>query len=827
MKLSISGHGSDQSLAMLIADGASEHDVAAGYALSGDQERKLRALSKSAGIDFNNFWLTALIKERINLSKPEANKGLLNDDYRRILTNEINAVRPNILVPLSELAFNFCTGLTGIRKFRGSVLPTGSHLQLFSPTIRVLPILGPNPYLNQEPKLEFISRLDFTKIKRNLHETGAIREIGNCWVAESSTQLRNFLERHYNDAKFVVFDIETFANFPTCIGLCFDGQESVCVPLIDKNIDIDNRVLMLDLVLRLLRSPLPKVNQNVKFDWRKLARFGWEISPITGDTLLAAACLYCEYPKNLGFLTSIYTDMPYFKDEGKEFDPAKYDRKKLYLYNAKDCLATHQIYQQQLQELNETGTMPVYQMLIDILPFYKWMEETGILVDDTQRKKLLAKYTCLYEIHKYKLERLLGREFNPLSSVSVGKLVYEDLGFKVVRGIGRRAPKRDAEGNITKEGGPKADEDALELLIWMGEGRSQYGKAILRTIIDCRKLHKVIEFLQLPTFPDGRHRCEFNLAGAETGRTTTGETTDYYLTFDKGKVKLRNYGHSFQNIGKHGFTVDGVEYGKELRSIFVPTPGYSFVECDLSQAEARVDAVLASDYDILAVFDGPIGIHRLTGSWVYGCEPNEIVKNKLTLNSEGVGEDRYHIAKTVRHAGERNMREERLMLMIHKPLQECRDILEKRFHPNQPNIRRVFHAEIKYWINRNPFEGGRLLTAPNGRRRQFFGRIDHKAINEAISFLPQAIVTDYLKDSLRRTIPETQDFARPLSEAHDGFLSEVLCGREIEYASAFKRNVEKPIDFKMCTLSRDFKLIIPCEAEMSTTSWQEMRGLKL
>ncbi len=820
-KIMVSGHGSESAAAMLIADGASEHDVAAGYALTGDSERKLRGLIRTAGLDWNDFWRTALIKERTNQHKPEANLGLLNDAYRKILTDEINAVRPNILIPLSELSFQFCTGLKGIRKFRGSVLPTGGHLSLFSPTVRVLPTLGPNPYLNQEPKLEFISRLDFTKVARNLHDTGPIREIGNCWIAETSSQLRAFIERHYAAAKFVVFDIETFANFPTCIGLCFDGIESVCVPLIDRHIDIDNRVLMLDLILRVLRSPLPKVNQNVKFDWRKLARFGLEISSVTGDTLLAAACLYCEYPKNLGFLTSIYTDMPYFKDEGKEFDPAKYDRKKLYIYNAKDCLATHQIYSQQLGELKETGTEGVYKMLIDILPFYKWMEETGILVDDTQRKKLLSKYESLYEIHKLKLARLLGRDFNPLSSVAVGKLVYEDLGFKAVRGIGRRKAKRDAEGNITSEGGPKADEEALELLIWLGEGRSQHGKAVLRCIIDCRKLHKVIEFLSLPTFPDGRHRCEFNLAGAETGRTTTGETTDYYLVFDKGKVKLRNYGHSFQNIGKHGFTVDGIEYGKELRSIFVPTPGYSFIECDLSQAEARVDAVLSNDIDILSVFDSPIGIHRLTGSWVFGCRAEDIRKNQLTLNADGVGEDRYHIAKTVRHAGERNMREDRLMLMVHKPLIECGRIL-KTFHDKQPNIRNVFHREIRAAVQKE-----RLLVAPNGRRRQFFGRVqEEKTINEGISFLPQAIVTDYLKDSLRRTIPETREFARPLSEAHDGFLSEVLIGREEEFAIVFKGNVEKPIDFRTCTLSRNYQLIIPCEAEMSTTSWQEMKGLK-
>jgi hypothetical protein len=67
--------------------------------------------------------------------------------------------------------------------------------------------------------------------------------------------------------------------------------------------------------------------------------------------------------------------------------------------------------------------------------------------------------------------------------------------------------------------------------------------------------------------------------------------------------------------------IDGEQYGKDLRSMFVPNRGYSLVEHDLSQAEARMDAVLASDHDILSGFDDGIGIHCLTGSWVYDCKP--------------------------------------------------------------------------------------------------------------------------------------------------------------------------------------------------------------
>ncbi len=797
---------------MIISDVCSDADVASGYCLSGDRDKKLRGFAAANRLDWSQFWITSLIKEKGNLKKPDANKPALeaNPEWAKILLGEINAIQPNILVPLSELSFNWLTGLSGIRKFRGSVLHPSGNLELYRPTLRVIPTLGPDPYLYEDPKMDFITRLDFSKISRNLTETDPIKEIGLVWWAKTAEEVRNFIARHYDktirDNGFVVFDIETFANLPTCIGFCFDGNESCCIPILDYTISFDERVAMLHQVLKLLASPIRKVNQNVKFDWRKLERLGWSVCNVAGDTMLAQACLYCEFPKNLGFLTSLYTDMPYFKDEGKEFDPSKYKREQLYLYNAKDCLATHQIATQQAVELDEMGVRKVYDNLITILPIYKEMEENGILVCDETRTKLLCKYNVLYDIYKRKLAKLVGEPLNPLSAPAVGKVVYEDLKWEVVRGV--------KHSKIS--GKPSADEESLEILMWSSRCNSSIGNSILRTIIDCRKLHKCIEFLSLPTYPDGRHRCEFNLAGAETGRTTAGETTDYYLFHKNGKIKLGNMGHSFQTIGKHGFEVDGQTYGKDLRSIFVPTPGYSFVECDLSQAEARVDAVLAKDFDVLKVFDTKTGIHRLTGSWVFGCDPSEIKKDDLV---DGV--DRYHVSKTVRHAGERNMTPMRLMMMIAKEIGFCNRVL-KTFHDNQPNIRHVFHREIREQIQRD-----RVLIAPNGRRRDFFGRINEETVNQGISQLPQSIVTDYMKTALPRVREQMGDKMRPLSEAHDGFLSEVRSGCEEAYAKCFKTSAEVGIDFRTCSLPRDFELVIPLEAESSSTNWQEMRKLQI
>jgi hypothetical protein len=448
------------------------------------------------------------------------------------------------------------------------------------------------------------------------------------------------------------------------------------------------------------------------------------------------------------------------------------------------------------------------------------MEDNGLRYDDERRRALKYKYESLYQIQLLKLKSLLGRDLNPHSPKQVKVVIFDELGYSLSRQV------------------TGTDEESLEYLMVFGSPKHSTpvrAHQILTGVLNCRKIHKVLEYLDTVPYPDGYWRCHYNLAGTETGRTSAGSSTekipgaskrspDQLLVWEEKKksrnIVLENLGRSFQTIGKHGFKIDGETYGKDLRSIFVPTPGYEFVEVDLSQAEARVDAVLAGNFDILSVFDGPVGIHRLTGSWVFNCDPSEIKKNILVTDpATGITVDRYHMSKTVRHAGERNMQAARLVMMTQQPLRACKIILDT-FHEKQPEIREVFHRDIIACI-----DATRTLVAPNGRRRQFLGRIDHKLYNEAISQLPQAIVSDQLKFSFIDTFAECP-WARLINEQHDGALAEVPKGRSEEYWTVFQRNVEKPIDFNKGSLQRDIQLVIPSEVSITDGSWYDLKEIQ-
>jgi uracil-DNA glycosylase family 4 len=817
----IKSHGNSTPRAFFIADYPENKDFQTGYALTGYGGELLRKFCNEQNLDLDNFWRSCLIKEQPpDKSLPDKEfEEALNEQkarYGHILIDEINELKPNLLIPLGEWSFNYITNLRSIRKFRGSVLAPSGEFNLAQENLKVLPILGPYPYLYQEYNLRFVSRIDFGKIHKYLNNNPIPDNKYNIWVARSSTSLRAYLDRAYAECVarggFLVFDIETYMQIPICISFCFDGFESVCIPILDSSIDIDNRTLMVELIDRILRSPIPKVNQNIKYDWKILERWGFQVNNVVGDTMLAASTLYCEFPKNLGFLTSIYTELPYFKDEGKDFDPDKNKRDRYYLYNAKDSLADHQIYTEQKKELVELGTKEVYDNLMTCLPIYRRMEDRGIRIDETKQQSLLAKYESLYHIQELRCCRLLGKDyFNPLSPKQCYNVIYDELGYRKLRGM-----------KTNQDGLPSTDEESLEYLMVYGEAERSptFGPLILQVILGARKVQKVIEILELHLHPDKRFRCEYNLAGAETGRSTAGKTTDQLIYLDGNRVLVTNLGHSLQTIGKHGFTLDGMTYGKDLRSMFIPSVGFTFVECDLNSAEARVDRILSGNFD-LSVFESP-GIHRLTGSWVYGCLPQDIKKGVLV---DGV--DRYHMAKTVRHAGERNMGVDRLVMMTQRPYRECSEIMTE-FHKFQPEIREVFHKDIKRAID----APAHCLVAPNGRRRDFFGRIQKDTYNEGISFLPQAIVSDQTKFAgIGKTFSDQSiySWAHLLAESHDSALAEVRCGREYEYGELYKRNVEsEPIDFRKCTLARDVQLIIPCEIAIGE-SWYEddMREVQL
>ena len=814
----IKGQGLGSNIALLIEDFPSSSDMETDLSSSGYAPKVLEDVAPNI---WRDLYRTTLIKNKdlvleienalarqtkgrkdkaklIKLIKEYFHKDFAQVEYLR---NEIKSLGCNLLIPCGEVSFNLFTGLVGHRKYCGSILPcvfgdVNSH------KLKVLPVMGPQA-LMQEYSAKFYNRIFYSRIFEHANSS-PIPETGiRIWTAFNALDFKLWWGKCLTKKpQRLIFDIETRLGIPYCIAFTFDGKEACVIPLLDSRISKAEKALLWIETAKLLNHPISKGNQNIKYDWTILERWFFNVSNVENDTQIAAGCLYPEFKKNLGFLTSIYTPYPYHKDEGAE--SGTIDQK--YLYCGKDVITDYVIMEKQLEELEVSTAKSVYQNLMKLLPIYKAGEQRGFRVDMEARAALYNKYTMLLNSQKLTLFNLCNQKFNPNSWQQKEKIIYGELGY---------SKGRFAQGT---------DEKSLLWLIANGKPHKAVegiAPIILRCLINNSKLEKALQVIELPLWPDGTFRGTFNLVGTETGRTSAGKTLDSLLMLDaKGNIEKDEHGyhgtrlgHSPQTLAKHGFSIDGVTYGQDIRGMYVARRGYSFVEIDLSGAEARVDRVLAGQYD-MSIFRNP-GIHKYTGSIVYNCPPAEIKKHILVD-----GLDRYHVSKQVRHSAERGIQGGTLaeMLMVTKKIA---DGFLRTIHAAEPFIVEKFHHDVIQCITHT-----RMLQMPNGRVRQFFDRFDSSMEREAISTYPQAVVTDQTKfEGILKTSLECP-WAFLLSEAHDGVLYEVPKGQEEEFAVKYKKNVETPIDFRKGSLQHDYELVIPCEAEFGE-NWSDMKELKI
>jgi DNA polymerase-1 len=262
--------------------------------------------------------------------------------------------------------------------------------------------------------------------------------------------------------------------------------------------------------------------------------------------------------------------------------------------------------------------------------------------------------------------------------------------------------------------------------------------------------------------------------------------------------------------------------------MYIPDPGYVFIEPDLSQAEDRVVAVLSGDEDAIRIYQYKIDRHRVTAGWIYSKAPDDLLRaffqnpNAETadeisrLLKIAITEEERQIGKKFRHAGNYDMGKRTAAENAEVSEYRANTILEK-FHATNPKIRGVFHKGIIDALNDN----NRILTNPFGRQRQFLNRWGHELFKEAFAQIPQSTVSDQLKFAAIR-IERRCPWIEILQESHDSFLSQVPINYVERTLPIIKEELEAPINFKKCSLSRDVDLVIPCEIKMGKENWEKM-----
>lgn len=249
-------------------------------------------------------------------------------------------------------------------------------------------------------------------------------------------------------------------------------------------------------------------------------------------------------------------------------------------YNAYTAARAYKILEQKLEDEDMSG---LYENIEKPLVYaLKEMENNGILVD---KEGLIAYGDMLKEkiaVVEKEVYELAGTQFNINSPKQLGEVLFGQMGLP--------------GGKKTKTG-YSTSADVLEKL---APEHPVVGK-----VLEYRQLTKLnstyADGLLQYIGEDGRIHGKFNQTITATGRISSTEP-------------------NLQNIPIR------MELGSRIRQVFIPKPGFVFLDSDYSQIELRILAHMSDDENLIAAYNSDEDIHRITASQVFNTPLNEVTK---------------------------------------------------------------------------------------------------------------------------------------------------------------------------------------------------------
>lgn len=807
----VHGHGPSNAKLAIVGEAPGAQEEYQGIPFAGPTGQLVNNFLQVAGMPRSMVYATNVVRVRppgndINLLYQT---GYKIEDFIEIMWAELDALKPNAILAFGNTALKALTGYTGIEKYRGSILPSihGSY--------KVIPTIHPASLMHKESDGRMSGWKDATFIQWDVNRAVAQSQFAginntnrNLIVCRSNLELYRFINR-YQNSQYLSVDIETFRTIPICIGLAFNSSEAISVPLF-PNLRKDLQTTRSDQIANwrdiaeIMHDPkIQKIGQNFKFDETLLKTcvngtcdFGIHTNGFYFDTMLAFRTLYPELPGTLAFQTSVLTEEPYYKEEGKGYNPKKDKIDRLLLYNAKDAVITYECYEKELLELRQRNLDGFFfERVMPLHPFYSRLEQRGIRRDNFQKRFLEEKYNDQLKERQSELNELTKifdvPELNVASPKQCALLLYVAMKLPARKGTGEKEIDALLRNTVR---------DATKI-------------KILKLILEIRKIRKTIgTYINASVDSKGRIKTSYRIM-LETGRTSTSVL--------KPPVTTETQGLALQTLTKHG------DVGSDLRTMLVPDEGFVFIEPDLSQAEDRVVSVLARDLKGQLIYEYKIDKHRITAGWIFDRCPDSLL-NEFFINpsfelaseinrilKEKINNEERQLGKMFRHAGNYNMGKKTAAENIGMAEAKAGKILDK-FHLTNPNIRNVFHKEVIDYLNGN----NRKLINPFGRERQFLNKWGDELFKEGFAQIPQSTVSDQLKFAMLR-IERRAPWLQILQESHDSFLGQCPINRVDETLPIIKFELEQPINFDKCSLGSG-ELIIPCEIAIGKDNWAQM-----
>jgi len=569
-------------------------------------------------------------------------------------------------------------------------------------------------------------------------------------------------------------DLETTSPHPSDaeivgVALSWKKNSGVYIPIQSPSKQIalfkedDNLELLEELKPILQDKSIPKVGQNIKYDWMIFRRYGIDLKNIVFDTMVAAFLLHPDMRTykldNLSQQYLNYTMQP-IEDligTGKnQITMDQVDIEKVTFYAAEDADIALQLVEILKLELTKQKLDDIYNKIeLPLVENLGIMELNGVFVDveflQNMSKELTVQIKDLADQIYFEAEI----NFNINSPKQLSEILFQQLELP----------------NLKK------GSTAVEVLEKLKDLHP-----LPALVLEYRKLAK-LQNTYLDTLPKlvnketGRIHSSFNQTIASTGRLSSSNP-------------------NFQNIPARS------EEGREIRKAFIPqNKDWKIVAADYSQVELRVMAHLSKDPELVKAFTENLDIHTRTAALVYNVPEEEVTS------------DMRRSAKVVNFGVMYGAGPFRISNALNIPMNEAKMLIEQYFL-TYPGINTFIEETLQY-ARENGFVktiSGRLRYTQNIKSSN--KNIQQAAERAAINMPIQGTAADMIKIAMiniqNKLIKENWQ-SKMIMQVHDELI--------FECPEAEVEKLEKMISVEMANA---IKLDIPVVIDIGIgNSWYE------
>lgn len=405
---------------MLILSHPSYDDVLNGQLLAGDYGREIRAAVELAGIDFNDLYITSMVKFGIgdNLKPSTA----LIKAFSGILEYELNLVRPKLIMSLGAEVLRQLTKA----KFKQSDI-LGEIID--SPYGKLIPNYSPGMITKQDPKKRPIFRDIFIYAARYIYDQLNYDKFE--WeVITDCQQAREIVNDALARKCFNVgYDAEWYGKkFPDdeilyTVQLSFEQHKAVIFD-ISPDGKTENLELLQTLKPLLEHPEVKRLGWNIRADDKRLVHRGFVLdeSTLGFDGMKAMAFFDSRYPKGLETGIKKFTNYELYyvpvlsclKQHNLDISDVallKFKEPSLfYKYCAGDAVTHREAclnMMKLMEKLPESQRNYYYNIYLPLSAYFLDLEYNGIPIDIPLMEKLTQQYNAKYEELNKELQTLL------------------------------------------------------------------------------------------------------------------------------------------------------------------------------------------------------------------------------------------------------------------------------------------------------------------------------------------------------------------------------------------------------------------------------------